>query len=484
MRIILMSLLFLLNTAFANEVIITFNPLDCITCTSGIFLLSDDASVKQMKVVVKEMYREDSAELNEKYEFHKFPKLQVCYNDGLYNRLNGGVAKEIKEIDKNRLFIVSDDGRRILYTQELDKLNLTQLKRILANTGADVVVANSSPSAVMGVDGYAKQGLIPADSFCYSAINKKLNVFDVKDKSIISSDVFGKYAFFNTDSRSYSQMFRIDSAAIVFLYKSYYGRKFDERYPVMKTIMDETPSFKPVVNSINAVSTDTVVAVFQVKDYFLDEKNDTALLGHGLIMKYNVKTKKVISCYIADGAVGKDFYLWYVFYQNDKYYAQGLCGNDFCMEEVKLDEKKHTYSLSGRVLVSRPVQYNTLKVPSTEEDNIVLNDGLCAFVYDRCIYDIKHQSKTIIPFTAPSTTYNTYRLIDLQQDADNYYILYLYRSGLMAMQLSKHDNTVKEIPLGDKHAIDEYNVKFYQSGSSVIYRPTDKTCLYVSNLKY
>lgn len=480
MRILVFILMLFFNTTSANEIIITFNPLDCITCTSGLFFIGNEGAVSSVKIVVREIYKEDSAELNEKFEFYKYPKLKVMYNDKLYTKLNG----HSNDIEKNKLFIISNDGKKVVYAQELNKLNLTQLKAILNNAASNNALIKSASDNVYNASTNNNVKLRVDDSICYSAINKKLNLFDVNKNDIISADIFGKFAFYNTDEQKLNTVFKIDSAAITFLYKCYYRNKFKERFPVINAIMDESPSFKPFINSVKYVSKDTAVITIQVKDYFIDGKNDTALLGHGLVLKYNSKYKKILAAYTADETVSKDFYMWYVYSNDNKFYAQGLDGDDFCFYELVLNDKKQTYSLGSRVIKGRPEKYKNLKVPSTEEDNIIFNDGICAFVYDNVIFDLVKGRTFTIPLSDAANFKEHYKLIDIKQDDKYFYMLYLSGSNILSSKLSRNSTEFKEIVIGDKYRIDEYNAKFYNSGNKIIYRPVDKNCLYVSNISY
>lgn len=470
----------LYNTTFANEIVITFNPLDCITCTSGLFLIGKEDAVSSVKVVVREIYKEDSAELNEKFEFYKYPKLKVLYSDKLYNKLNG----QSNDIEKNKLFIISNDGKKVVYAQELNKLNLSQLKVILKGGTSNNSVTKNTSESVFNAAANNSIKLTVNDSICYSAINKKLNLFDVNENDIISSDIFGKFAFYKIDEQKLNNIFKIDSAAISYLYKCYYRNRFKERFPVINAIMQESPSFKPVINSIKYVSKDTAVITFQIKDYFIDSKNDTALLGYGLVVKYNTKFRKIITAYTSDETVPKDFYMWYVYSNENKYYTQGLDGNDFCLYEVMLNDRKQTYSLGNKLIHGRPEEYKKLKVPSTEEDNIIFNDGVCAFVYDNLIFDLAKGRTISMPLAGAANLKEHYRLVDIKQDDKFFYIMYLSGSNILSSKLSKNSTEFKETVIGDKQHIDEYNVKFYNSGNKIIYRPIDKNCLFVSNINY
>ncbi|MBS1771826.1 MAG: hypothetical protein JST82_03125 [Bacteroidetes bacterium] len=104
------------NTLFANELFITMSPLNCITCSSGVYDLARENSINIISIVLESKYKEDSTEIEEMYSLSKFPKIKVVFSDSLY--------KHFSHDNNNPELIIADARKAEIYRSSLKSIDM------------------------------------------------------------------------------------------------------------------------------------------------------------------------------------------------------------------------------------------------------------------------------------------------------------------------------------------------------------------------
>lgn len=438
---------------YAQKMHVTFDPLKCITCSSGLYALSLEKNINSIDVVLLSRYAEDSLELHEKFDFKKHPKIILHYSDSLYNALSRSAT--------DAELIIFDSKNKELYRSALKQINLTEIMTF-----------------------YSSKGKAMNDTLCFSAINKNLNTFIVQGGLVISQSVFDKWTVINAETgKEYAV--KINDTLKRTLYKSYYKDSFKIKYPVINSIIGETPTFKPSVNNVQYYKGSIIAIFFQIKDYNING-DDTAIFGSGVIGLYDIDKNQTLGYYTFDKSL-KDILIWNLYLENGEYMAQGIYKEDtrFCFMSLKVDEKKKVVALKKVLDINKPAVYKTQNVPSLVEFNVTANKNVLSFDFDDKIVLLDDGKSVQIPFSEfRSGKYDEYQIRDVYQDQNSYFVLYLQADSIYSLRFSKIGNVKATVKIGSTTTIDKYGIKFYRNGNEVIYKPLKSNCLIVSKIAY
>ncbi|MBS1771825.1 MAG: hypothetical protein JST82_03120 [Bacteroidetes bacterium] len=321
------------------------------------------------------------------------------------------------------------------------------------------------------------------DTLCYHTIDKNINTIHVQDNYIIHDNIYGKWSIINTKTNEEYTLKQTDTM-IQELYKVYYRDSFNNRYPVISAYINATPSLKPVISGVQKWDINTIAIVYSVKDFIL-QGDDTLLIGRPVIAKYDIVKNKYIGLYTLDSSFKKRHF-WYLFIQNQEYFAQGLNSkNRFFLAKLRVNEKEKIFSMKEEKPFHQPDNYKTMSVSPLVEHNITLNNGLAIFDYDDKITRLDNNQLIQIPFGPKVLNkYDYYQIRDVFQDNLYYYVLYLQYKEIVAMRISKRGNSLKNIKLGSIDEIDKYGIGFFNSGNNVILKPLSNNCLIVKSINY
>lgn len=436
----------------AVTVCITFNPLNCIACSSGIFDLSKEAQIKRIILIARSSYQEDSSDISEKYELGKLSKVKLLFSDSLYDTFQG------KEFDAE-FILFSDKTKKALYKGKLNKINLGSVRSY-----------------------YAAEEMTLIDSICTTSVNKKLGYFLPFANSIITVSKYDKYHVLTTPDNNETPIIFNDSFWVG-LYKEYYKDSFKIKYPVIREIMDEMPTLKPMIETISSWDDTTLMITFKIKIYTLEKKDDTAIYSAHFVGKYDIKSHSLKAVYGIDKSMPKEFFLWTIYKGKDNFWGEGALKDTYCMLKLSLNEKKKLFTYVSTTKIKRPESYKIMKVSSLEEDNTVVDHDLLAFSYDDKITTLSNLNQVTIPFGSMFIdTANKKLIVDLSQDELNYYVLYVEREVYHVLQFSKTKGSHKDVIVGNK--VNMHQMSFYNSGNKIIYKPVDKDCLFIKELSF
>lgn len=450
------ALFFLLSfvNAKANEIFITLNPLSCLACTAGIYELNKNKGINKINIVMESVYQIDSIDINEVYELKRHPKLVVHYSDTLYKKLS---SKDDAEI------IIRNTNDEEVYRGLLKRLDLVAINRF-----------------------FNHNSVIAIDTLRSTHINKNVNTIYVYDNYIIIDNIFNKWAVIDKLGKK-NISFTIDEPVKQELYKCLYRSLYNVKYPVVNSMILETPSFKPAITEIREWDKNTLLVNISLKDYKKGNGNDTIISSENIIGKYSINEKRFVSFYKIDEGLTESFSLWNIYIDKQKYYAQGTCGADdhFCFLALTCDEKEKKIFLRRKIIFERPSRYRTLSVSSLEENNICVNKNLLAFVFDNELMDIETGSKVRMPIAYNDKKYNGFEIRDIFEDTSYYYIVGLEEQNIStAIRFSKTGNKVDKVEIGQASEVNKYCVRFYGSGDKIIYKPQKNDCLVIAEIKY
>lgn len=454
------SLLLFYYSSKAINTYVTFNPLNCINCSSGLYALCNENVIPHIKLVLKEQYKEDINDINEKYSLDKFDKLSIIYSDSMFEMLSN------QELD-GELIITNNVGKELL-RQNLKQIDLPGVRSY-----------------------YIDDNAVQADSYCFAASNKKLGAFRVQGGFITMMDMYSRFTIASLDDTE-EKLIKWNDSLKPKLYQALYKDSFRIKYPVINEIITETPTYKPTISDVRVWDNSTAMVLFSVKDYTKEEDSKISLSTATVITKYSFKTNAYLDNYFFDNSIPSTFFLWDFFIENGRYFAQGLYypngidkNEEYCLLELKCNEKTHSFSLKAMTPVKQPVNYRERKVSGLEEYNTVVKNNLLAFVYDNKITRLDNMKRVQIPFADfDNKPWNAYQVKDLYEDAGNYYVLYLTNNEHHILRFSKTGKDKKDIFVNNTSDIDGRHMRFYNSGDRVIYKPLDKDCLLIKNIAY
>lgn len=449
MKYLLFLTVLLCGKVRAIETYITFNPLNCINCTSGIYHLSEEKYIKNIQVVFQEMYREDTADMQELYAFRDYPKLHIVFSDSLY--------KKLSHTDLDAEFIIIGDNHTELYRTSMKRLNMSEIRRYYATTPL-------------------------SDSICSSFYPKMLS-FQVDGQYIIAENAFHKFSIFDVTTQKEIILGYKDSIKVP-LYKALYKEKFNERFPLIENEMKTVSSFKPTLDFVKRWDRRRIMAIYTVRDWMIEGK-DTPIFNKPLVTMYDANTNAT-TIYTMDTTIANHYWVYNVHTHDNKFYLEGgLKGDDDkpAFIEVTCDTIKKTFSFAKSIISSYPQRYSEFKVPGIYESNTVVKAGLAAFVYDNKITNLATHEQVTIPYEDPKPAkYDTYQVTDLQQDAKNYYVLYTHKEQLHVLQFAKNDTLKKDIVIATEPGSKLWQVKFSMYKNKLFYKPADKDCLMLKDI--
>lgn len=123
-KVLLLAMILCYLNAPAQQLYITLNPLNCVNCSIGLYALLKEPGIPDICVTLKESCRENAADLEETFEFSRFPKIRLFYSDSLYQAL----SRESFESE----IIISDDTHRETFRAMLKRFNIQTIRNIFS----------------------------------------------------------------------------------------------------------------------------------------------------------------------------------------------------------------------------------------------------------------------------------------------------------------------------------------------------------------
>lgn len=439
--------------SLAVETYITFNPASCMSCVSGIYRICKVDKIKSIQIVAKEEYANDTEELNKLYEFNRFPKIRLVFSDSLYNALSAM---------KYEAELVIRDKQKELYRRNV--------KQVIVNE--QLLAYYAAPQNI--------------DSLCSPFIGRTAGI-DIGKHYIV---MFGEYLDYNVIDRAtgVEKPVKLTEPVVVDLYKLLYKNNFSERYPVIKEMIKETPTYKPTIEDIREWDNENLMILGNIKDYKHNKAGDTVfMLNRPYVMKYKYNTGKITSVYPLDSTMPSGFDLWQFYVADGKYYGQGYDNDNdlFKLLELTCNEKTKTFSMKRDTKMTQPSTYAQRKVSSLEEYNIRIKGNLMCFVYDNKITLLNSGKQVSIPFKDyGASKWNAYEIRDLHEDNEYYYVLYVHDKEFHIMRLRKDNMMVDDVVVGNVSSIDTTKLKLFQAGDKIIYHPKGKECLLIKQVEF
>lgn len=121
-RLLVICLAGFIISARGQQLYITFNPLNCVNCSMGLYALLREPEIPIMTIVFKEEDQENEEEWEETFEFSRFPKIQLIYEDSLFYALS--------KDDFESEIIIRNHAQEELYRALLKRFNIYVVKKL------------------------------------------------------------------------------------------------------------------------------------------------------------------------------------------------------------------------------------------------------------------------------------------------------------------------------------------------------------------
>ncbi|MBS1778313.1 MAG: hypothetical protein JST70_03250 [Bacteroidetes bacterium] len=457
LRIILLLMIFALryHCSAAINIYIPFDPKNCINCSAGLYSLCREPSVQQLTLILKEEYRADEQDLNETYEFNKFPKIKLVYSDSLYRTWS--------HTDNAIDLVIADDGNKEIYRSDLRRLNMQKIRTVCAGqkVAGDTVL-------------------------CYSSFGRKMLGFNVAYPYVFSLGMHSRSAV--NISQQTELPVKITDTLSITLYKNLYKQQFDKKYPFVKSMIEGTPVYKPQVSGQGKWDDNSIFVLCSVKDFRSKhgsgDTDSMEIFSIPVITRF-YPSSGVWTIYNVDKSLPADFNIWDVYKESGRFYVQGVYNDDrYGIYELTCNDDSKTFSLNKKLPIGQPSDYKKRGVSPLEEYNTCVNGNLLAFIYDDKITRLDNENQVKIPFGQKgSDAWNAYEIRDLQEDDLYYHVLYIHDGNHHALRFSKDGKTKQDIIIGSTSNIQTTKIKFYMNGNTLLCKPnSNEDCLRITTI--
>ena len=459
MKYYLILFLFFYSSSY-SKVLVTLDPNNCLTCSSGLYALSNEPLVAEILVIIDSEYKIDSSTHEQLFEFRRFGKFRIIYSDSLFN--SKSKSKNAYGIANPELIIEDDYGNE-KYRSPLAQLDFPR---------------------VIAALNYQK-GLIQS-RFCLDSLhNKRAFVFNVINDYIHISD---SYRVDNCifDIRSNRHLcIPSPSNVIEDLYRALYDHEFQRRYPVIRTIIKDVPTFKPTIVDVIDGGSQSLFVLFEMKDYVVKSTIDTGIYLIPLVGKLDLETGKFIDYFVFESNITDSFFLWNLYGDAKNTYVSGKeKSGEFVFLSVFLDEECKRIRIRGNHSVEIPRSYRNISVPDAEVHNICFGKDCLSFVYSDSILNFGSNLRVKIPYASTTIlAYDANIIRDLYFDGDYYYVLYVHEhKSLKVLKMTHKGELVKTFEIGDKDDIFVFSGKFFNGGNRIVYREKEPGCYVIGVL--
>lgn len=443
------------HVSAAINIYIPFDPKNCINCSAGLYSLCREPFVQQLTLILKEEYRADEHDLNETYEFNKFPKIKIVYSDSLY-RAWGRTDNAIE-------LVITEDGNKEIYRSDLRRLDMQRVRTICA-----------------------MQKVAEDTVLCYSSFGRKMLGFNVAYPYIFS---LGMHASSVVNINRQTELpVKITDSLLIALYKSLYKQQFDKKYPFVSNMIERTPVYKPQVSGQGKWDDNSLFVLCSVKDFRYKHGSgdaDTMKVVSIPVIARFYPSSGVWDIYNMDKSLPGDFNIWDVYIEAGKFYVQGVYNDDrYGIYELTCNVSGKTFSVKKKLPIVQPSDYKKRGVSPLEEYNTFVKGDLLAFIYDDKITRLDNENQVKIPFGRKvSDSWNAYEIRDLQEDDQYYYVLYIQGGNHHALRFSKDGKAKRDIIVGSISSIPSTKIKFYMNGNTLLYKPNgNDDCLHIRTI--
>ncbi len=417
------------------KVFIKLDVQDCAKCSMVLSELSEASLFENVFVVVPQSYAAEEVIMKRELGLDKFTNFTYRFSDSLFQffqTVGRAHGSEVLIIREGKVVFVSP-------------LELGYLNKILFNIKLDKM-ATICPAPVL---------------------SKYLEGVSQFGHHVISQDRYNNVFVFDLLINKYHEIRMDKKENLEFLYKGLYREHFNERYPIMKKIIEETPKFKPSIYWGSVLIKGEKIVMSYLPWDFNVEGGDSSVSVTSMILVYDLKKEKFISAYNKDlkcAFADKD--LMKVVRLKNQLYGKFSTSNGPMFYALALDSKRQVFTARGDALQHIYPQ-NYFKSTINEGTGNLLTTSNYTILMRRgdSIYSAFHDKLIRIPYPADV-------LADLSK-LHNGFTYFNPKEGVFAI-LYKYDikNTVYYLSFNEKgERIDLRGFIGFDSGSFEIINP-------------
>jgi len=261
MRFVLLLLLLFSFRASFSKVFIHLKIDDCANCSLVLKEIWKLKTIDTVYVVFPSKFEMEKDKVINKFGLNKTEMAKAIFSDSLIGKLSkfyNGPGSSV---------LVFNSKDKLLYKSSLKEASIGAL-RYFSFFDRTRVLKDLSEEKVN-----------------YKSVSFQGGVFFLQD-------YFGNVYTFSPVNGQIKLFVANDDDLIEKIYKTLYGKKYEEKFPFMNSVLNKTQSFKPSITSLAKPpkSNDLVIA-YKIRDYFLDKSGDTMINIKNVVLKKNMKTK-------------------------------------------------------------------------------------------------------------------------------------------------------------------------------------------------
>lgn len=406
---ILIIICFFYNPISAT-VYIKLNLNDCLNCLSVLYELEKMSEIDTLNIILPQSELIQQNELEEKFEFSKFKKMRVLFLDTLYKNIPCIYAE-------NTQIIILNSKKKLIYNSLLKKVDLPKI-RFFAKFGKEQIISTEK------------------------IYNIKRDYFDVIRNNVIFYNHFGNFSILNLSSLAFQDI-KLDSIAIRGVYKNYYKDSFEKCYPVTLAVLNETPTTKPHLSTVQMVG-NKFIFVIGFNDVRIVGEDTQFHIRHTLI-SYSSSTKKWSEPFtLKSKYLPKNYDIGRLTSMNGLPCLEiNNTDNDLSsIGLITVDTILHEINLNNVINIIPTNKEIENKISNLEDKNsYMLTDLGYVYFYHDSMYSCIANKNIYIPLPFKKEVYNSAKLYNIRYDiySKNYIVLYeKVGEGMYALEFNNN----------------------------------------------